>query len=109
MKSSLRKVLSFILIIVIMLQIFTTDAFTSDSSNRISIGDFAIISLSDKSPIQINGSKVNITGDIHTNNNFIFSGSSIVISGTCEASGKVNLQCAERIITSIAEKVNAGI
>ncbi|WP_237266844.1 putative Ig domain-containing protein [Thermoclostridium stercorarium] len=50
---------------------------------------YAVFSGSDKIPLSVYGLDIEISGDIHTNNNFLFHGFNFSVDGICKAAGEI--------------------
>jgi hypothetical protein len=53
--------------------------------------DYAVFSSDMTTPLTMDASSVQIRGDLHTNSDFIFKGSSLSISGICKAAGLISV------------------
>lgn len=97
MKAGKKKFVTMGLIVFLFLQIVCVHAFAAGDTTKNS-SDYALFAGSQSSPLTINASKVNITGDVHTNAGFVFQGSNLVLNGSCEAAGKITLETSKPVI-----------
>ena len=101
-----KKFLSMILAMFLVLQFLPFNTFAADGEVQMSgreAVDYALFSASRESALLLNGSRISIKGDVHTNADFVYQGSELVIDGACEASGKVSAKNAKALITKEIE------
>lgn len=79
-----------------------SEAVYQDDSS-IKVFDYALYSGSSTSGLNINSSKTDITGDVHTNQNFIYRGSTLKVSGACGSVGVVDTKGPKIEIDDIKE------
>lgn len=103
MKSGKKNCLAVGFIVLLMLQLLPVRVFAEGEDQYGSSVDYALFSGSHDSSLTINASNVNITGDVHTNADFIFQGSNLVIEGVCKAAGKLTLETPKAVIGQKAE------
>ncbi|ADQ46579.1 hypothetical protein Calkro_1728 [Caldicellulosiruptor kronotskyensis 2002] len=101
-----KKFLSMILAMFLVLQFLPFNTFAADEEVQMSgreAVDYALFSASRENALLLNGSRISIKGDVHTNADFVYQGSELVIDGVCEASGKVSAKNAKALITKEIE------
>lgn len=75
----------------------------SQDNNNMKAFDYALYSGNTAAGLTINSNITNIVGDVHTNNDFIYRGSTLKISGTCESHGIVDIKSPNADISEIKE------
>ena len=106
MRKKTMKFLTIGLAFVMMLQISPNNVSSAGSDPQRIIKeavDFTFFAASHDSAVTINSAKVNIKGDVHSNTDFVFRGSNLLIEGTCESSGRIDVICPITVITDTVE------
>lgn len=106
MRLRAKRYLALGLVVLMMLQLVTIHVFAGEEESQKSSMDYALFSGSHNSSLTINASKASITGNVHTNADFVFQGSSLVIQGICEAAGKLTLKTPK---VDIAKKIEGAL
>lgn len=75
------------------------------SENKSSL-DYALFSSTTEAPLSINCANINIEGNVHTNNNFEYRGSGLIIDGKCESSGIIDVKDKKAKILNKVEKAS---
>lgn len=94
------------LTLLLMLQILPVNVFGADEQEEKNLReaiDYTLFSASKSTALSMNGSKISIKGDIHTNADFVYRGSNLSIEGICETSGKVDVKGSKSAITNKIE------
>lgn len=101
-----KKLLSVGIALAMVIQVLPVKVFattkTNDNLSKEAV-DFTLFTSSKDTPLTIEGNSANIKGDIHSNNDFFYSGSSISIEGVSEAVNNVNLKTSQSTVESIVE------
>lgn len=106
MKSRKKSSLAMGLAMLMVLQILSINVFGTEGELQSVVRgavDYALFSASQESALSMNNAKVNIKGDVHSNADFIYRGSNLIIEGTCEATGKIDAKDLKAVITKRLE------
>lgn len=84
-----------------------TSAFAKNEANDLNAFDYVLFSGSSAAGLSINSSTTNIVGNVHTNNDFLFQGSELKISGTCESVGIIDIKSSSARISGTKENTKS--